>query len=112
MELAPFNIAVIVVQVGAIKTNIGEVALKSIIETNNSVYAPLIEYIKARAVALAKIRHRPKNFQKCWSISYPRQRYPKLFVSARESIRMPFYKLPVDLVDHLMSKVFGLDKLK
>lgn len=113
MELAPFNIAVIVVQVGAIKTNIGEVALKSIIETNNSVYAPLIEYIKARAVASQKDPTPAGEFSKVLVDKLSRAKIPKIIRIGKESIRMPFYKkLPVDLVDHLMSKVFGLDKLK
>ncbi len=113
MELAPFNIAVIVVQVGAIKSNIGEAAIKKIIETKNSVYAPLIEYIKARAVASQKNPTPAEEFSKMLVDKLSRAKIPKIIRIGKESKRMPFYKkLPVDLVDHLMSKAFGLDKLK
>jgi len=104
MELAPFNIAVIVVQVGAIK---------NIIETKNSVYAPLIEYIKARAVASQKDPTPADEFSKVLVDKLSRAKIPKIIRIGKESKRMPFYKkLPVDLVDRLMSKAFGLDKLK
>ncbi|MEE9912348.1 MAG: SDR family NAD(P)-dependent oxidoreductase [Deltaproteobacteria bacterium] len=113
MELAPFNIAVIVVQVGAIRSNIGETAIKNIIEAKKSVYAPLIEYIKARAVASQKDPTPAEEFSKALVDQLSRARIPKIIRIGKESIRMPFYKkLPVDLVDRLMSKAFGLDKLK
>lgn len=113
MELAPFNIAVTVVQVGAIKSNIGQAAIKNIVQTKDSVYAPLIEYIKARAVASQRNPTPAEEFSRVLVDKLSRAKIPKIIRIGKESIRMPFYKkLPVDLVDHLMSKAFGLDKLK
>jgi len=113
MELAPFNVAVVVVQVGAIKTNIGEAATKTIIETTHSVYAPLIEYIRARAVASQKDPTPAEEFSKVLVDKLSRAKIPPIIRIGKESIRFPLLKkLPVGLLDHMMSKEFGLDKLK
>ena len=92
MELAPFNIAVIVVQVGAIKSNIGEAATGSIIQKENSFYAPIIEYIKARAVASQKDPTPAGEFSKVLVDKLCRKKIPEFIRIGKESIRLPLLK--------------------
>ncbi|MDD5170449.1 MAG: SDR family NAD(P)-dependent oxidoreductase [Syntrophales bacterium] len=113
MELAPFGITVATVQPGAIKSHIGEAATKSIIQREDSVYWPLIGFIKARAVASQKSPTTAEDFSRVLVDKLFRTKIPKLIRIGKESIHLPLLKkLPVDLLDRLMSKNFGLDQLK
>jgi NAD(P)-dependent dehydrogenase (short-subunit alcohol dehydrogenase family) len=113
MELAPFGISVITVQPGAIKSSFGDAAAQKIGQYDKSVYAPIAGYIKARAAASQKNPTPAEEFSKMLVDKLSRPKIPKLIRIGNESVRLPLLtKLPVDMLDNMMSKVFGLNILK
>jgi NAD(P)-dependent dehydrogenase (short-subunit alcohol dehydrogenase family) len=112
-ELAPFGISVVTVQPGAIKSGFGNAAAKSIGLGKDSVYAPLARYVKARALSSQKDPTSAEEFSKVLIDKLFRQKIPKVIRIGRQSTRMPLLKkLPMDMLDNMMTKMFGLDKLK
>jgi short-subunit dehydrogenase len=113
MELAPFGISVVTVQPGAIKSSFGDAAAKNIGQCEDSVYAPLAGYIKARAVASQKEPTLAEEFSKMLIDKLFQKTIPKIIRLGKQSTRLPLLKkLPVDMLDKMMSKMFGLDRLK
>jgi len=113
VELAPFGISVVTVQPGAIKSSFGDVATKNIGQCENSVYAPLAGYVKARAVSSQKDPTLAEEFSKVLIDKLSQTKIPKIIRIGKQSTRLPLLKkLPVDMLDNMMSKTFGLDKLK
>jgi NAD(P)-dependent dehydrogenase (short-subunit alcohol dehydrogenase family) len=113
VELAPFGISVVTVQPGAIKSSFGDVATKNIGQCENSVYAPLAGYVKARAVSSQKDPTLAEEFSKVLIDKLFQTKIPKIIRIGKQSTRLPLLKkLPVDMLDNMMSKTFGLDKLK
>jgi NAD(P)-dependent dehydrogenase (short-subunit alcohol dehydrogenase family) len=113
MELAPFGIDVITVQPGAIKSGLGDAAVKKIVQSENSVYAPLAGYVKARATASQKDPTSAEEFSKALIDKLSQKKIPKIIRIGKQSMSLPFMKkLPVGMLDKMMSKTFGLDKLK
>jgi NAD(P)-dependent dehydrogenase (short-subunit alcohol dehydrogenase family) len=112
-ELAPFGISVVIVQPGAIKSGFGHAAAKSIGQCENSVYAPLAGYVKARALSSQKDPTSAEEFSKVLIDKLLRKKIPKIIRIGKQSTRLPLLKkLPMDMLDNMMSKTFGLDKLK
>lgn len=113
VELAPFGISVVTVQPGAIKSSFGDVATKNIGQCEKSVYAPLAGYVKARAVSSQKDPTLAEEFSKVLIDKLFQTKIPKIIRIGKQSTRLPLLKkLPVDMLDNMMSKTFGLDKLK
>jgi NAD(P)-dependent dehydrogenase (short-subunit alcohol dehydrogenase family) len=112
-ELAPFGIAVVTVQPGAIKSGFGNAAAKSAGLGENSVYAPLAGYVKARAVSSQKDPTPVEEFSKVLIDKLFQKKIPKVIRIGKQSVRLPLLKkLPLDMLDNKMTKMFGLDKLK
>ena len=112
-ELAPFGISVVTVQPGAIKSGFGRAAAKSIGQCEDSVYAPLAGYIKARAVSSQKDPTSAEEFSRVLIDKLFRARIPKVIRIGKQSMRLPLLKkLPMDMLDNMMTKTFGLDKLR
>lgn len=112
-ELAPFGISVVIVQPGAIKSGFGDAAAKNIGQCENSVYAPLAGYVKARAYSSQKDPTPVEEFSKVLIDKLFRKKIPKIIRIGKQSTRLPLLKkLPMDMLDNMMTKMFGLDKLK
>jgi short-subunit dehydrogenase len=113
VELAPFGIAVVTVQPGAIKSDFGAAAAKHIKLDDRSAYAPLAGDIKARAYTSQENPTSAEEFSRSLVDKLSRKKVPKIIRLGRESIRLPLLKkLPVNVVDYIVTKTFGLDKLK
>ncbi|PKN19915.1 MAG: short-chain dehydrogenase [Deltaproteobacteria bacterium HGW-Deltaproteobacteria-6] len=113
IELAPFGISVVTVQPGAIKSRFGEVAEGSIRLNENSVYAPLSGYVKARATASQKDPTTAEEFSQKLIDKLFLKSIPKIIRLGKQSASLPIVAaLPVNQFDNIMSKAFGLDKLK
>ena len=112
IELAPFGIAVVTVQPGAIKSKFGEAASNSIKLQENSVYAPVAGYIQERAISSQKNPTKAEEFSRKLVDSLFLKKIPKVIRLGRQSTQLPLVAaLPADQFDHLMSKTFGLKKL-
>lgn len=112
IELAPFGIAVVTVQPGAIKSKFGEAASNSIKLREDSVYAPVAVYIQERATSSQKNPTKAEEFSRKLVDSLFLKTIPKVIRLGRQSTQLPLVAaLPADQFDHLMSKTFGLKKL-
>ncbi len=112
IELAPFGIAVVTVQPGAIKSKFGEAASNSIKLREDSVYAPVAGYIQERATSSQKNPTTAEEFSRKLVDSLFLKTIPKVIRLGRQSTQLPLVAaLPADQFDHLMSKTFGLKKL-
>jgi short-subunit dehydrogenase len=113
VELAPFGIAVVTVQPGAIKSNFGAAAAKKIKLDDGSAYAPIAGDIRARAYTSQENPTPAEEFSRSLVDKLSRKRIPRIIRLGRESTRLPLLKkLPVNVVDYIVTKTFGLDKLK
>ncbi|MHB8137117.1 MAG: SDR family NAD(P)-dependent oxidoreductase [Smithellaceae bacterium] len=113
IELAPFGICVVTVQPGAIKSKFGEAAANSIKLGENSVYAPLSRCVEARAMSSQKDPTTAEEFSQKLVDKLFLKTIPKIIRLGRQSIRLPLVAaLPANPFDRLMSKTFGLNKLK
>lgn len=112
IELAPFGISVVTVQPGAIQSKFGEAAASSIKLREDSVYAPVAEYIQERAMSSQKNPTTAEEFSRKLVDSLFLKTIPKVIRLGRQSTQLPLVAaLPADQFDHLMSKTFGLKKL-
>ena len=112
IELAPFGISVVTVQPGAIQSKFGEAAASSIKLREDSVYAPVAEYIQERAMSSQKNPTTAEEFSRKLVDSLVLKTIPKVIRLGRQSTQLPLVAaLPADQFDHLMSKTFGLKKL-
>ena len=113
MELAPFGISVITVQPGAIKSGLGDAAAKTIRQCEDSAYTSLAGYVKARAYSSQNDPTLAEEFSQVLIDKLFRSKIPKLIRIGKQSMRLPLMKkLPVSMLDKIMMKKFGLDKLK
>ena len=113
MELAPFGVKVVTVQPGAIKSGFGEAAIKTVKLDPQSVYAPVADYIKIRAQASQEWPTSAEDFSRMLVDRLSRKNPPAIIRLVRESVRLPLLrKLPACLRDRILSRKFGLDKLK
>jgi len=113
MELAPFGISVITVQPGAIQSSLGDNAAKNVDKYADSVYAPVVDYIRRRAYASQKDSTSVVEFSKTLVDKLFQTKIPKLIRIGRQSTLLPLLvRLPGNVLDNMMSKTFGLNKLK
>lgn len=113
MELAPFGISVITVQPGRIQSGFGDAAAKKMGRWDRSFYAPVAEDISARAAISQEDAMPADMFSQKLVDRLLQKKIPKLIRIGKESTRLPLIKkLPVNLLDRIMIKKFGLEKLK
>jgi NAD(P)-dependent dehydrogenase (short-subunit alcohol dehydrogenase family) len=113
IELAPFGIQVITVQPGGIQSNFGSTAAKNIPHIKKSFYAPIARYIEARAYASQKNSTTAGEFAHILVEKLSKKNVPTLIRIGKSSTRLPFLaKLPFTVTDRMMSKNFGLNKIK
>ena len=114
MELAPFNIQVITVQPGAIQSKFGDNSLANVLQriSDESLYAPLKEAIKARAMASQDDPTPASEFAA--SLVAQLLNKPKAVIRiGNGSLGLPLLKrwLPVAILDKILSKKFNLPSL-
>ncbi|HQL00505.1 MAG TPA: SDR family oxidoreductase [Smithellaceae bacterium] len=113
IELAPFGIDVVTVQPGAIKSNFGKVAADSIRLPEESVYQPVAAYVAARAQASQKNPTPVEEFSKKLVNKLFGENIPKIIRLGKSSAQLPIIaNLPANQFDRIMSKGFGLNKLR
>ena len=113
IELAPFGIDVITVQPGAIKSDFGKAATGTIRLDRQSVYAPLSRYVEARAMSSQKDPTSAEEFASRLVDKLFLKKIPKVIRLGKSSTQLPLEaSLPAGSYDKMMSRMFGLDKLK
>lgn len=113
IELAPFGIDVITVQPGAIKSDFGKAATGTIRLDRQSVYAPLSRYVEARALSSQKDPTPAEEFSSKLVDKLFLKKIPKVIRLGKSSTQLPLVaSLPAGSFDKMMSRMFGLDKLK
>lgn len=115
MELAPFNIRVLTVQPGAIKSSFGETASKSVAGydcRDNSFYAPIADAIQQRAQSSQENPTSVEEFSEKL-VSEIMIGKKKVVRIGRMSTYIPIMAkwLPKSLLDKILSKKFSLNKL-
>ena len=115
VELRPFNVRVITVQPGAVKTNWGIVASKELgrFYRKSSRYAPLAEVIEQRAKTHLE---NPTSAEDVASaiVNTVHAGGNGVLRTGNESRKLPFLKwlLPQGLIDRILYRRFSLDKLE
>ncbi|WP_420591183.1 SDR family oxidoreductase [Bacterioplanoides sp.] len=114
MELAPFNVKVVTVQPGAIESKFGDNSLANLgnLIDEQSIYAPLKKSIQDRATASQDNPTPAKEFATELMAQLLSQ--PDAVIRIGNGSRaLPFIRrwIPVEWVDKLLSKKFGLDSL-
>ena len=114
MELAPFNVKVVTVQPGAIESKFGDNSLENMsnLIDEQSLYAPLKKSIQDRATASQDNPTPTKEFATELMAQLLSQ--PDAVIRIGNGSRaLPFIRrwIPIEWVDKLLSKKFGLDSL-
>ena len=113
MELAPFGVQVITIQPGGIKSNLSDNADKELNRFKKTPYGPIQDFIVTRAHISQKNATPAEVFAKKLVDKLVREKTPKFIRIGKDSIRLPLLaKLPRVFTDTLLSKMFGLDRLK
>ncbi len=113
IELAPFGIDVVTVQPGAVQSGFGKAAAASLHLPENSVYRPIASYVEARAYASQKDPTPVDEFSQKLIDKLFLKKIPKIIRLGKQSAKLPVVAaLPVDRFDQIMSRGFGLAKLK
>ena len=114
IELKPFNIKVVIVQPGTIKSQLGNVASKYLDKyRGESIYASISEYIEKRAM-YSQVNSTPaEEFARKLVKKLIRKNPPALVRIGKTSFKMPFLKkvLPRCILEKLIAKEFGLNKI-
>jgi len=113
MELAPFGITVVTVQPGGIKSNLSGNADKELARFRKTPYGPIQNFIVARANASQENATPAEDFAKKLVDKLERKKTPKFIRLGKDSTLLPFIaRFPRSLIDALLSKKFGLDRLR
>lgn len=113
MELAPFGITVVTVQPGGIKSNLADNADKELDRFQKTPYGPIQNFIVARANASQENATPAEVFAKELVDKLKRKKTPKFIRIGKDSTLLPLIaKFPRAFVDALLSKKFGLDRLR
>jgi short-subunit dehydrogenase len=114
MELAPFNIQVITVQPGGIKSNFGNRASSPLKKYHNpkSNYAFAAEYIDMRGM---DSQNNPTDVEEFASTVIKKvmlKKPPAIIRAGKLTFKMPMFKwlLPYSILDKMLKKRYGLDK--
>jgi len=115
MELAPFNIRVLTVQPGAIQSSFGDNSLAGVehLLTEDSAYRAVEDKIRERAVASQQNPTTANDFAKELLEHIDKGSGPVIRIG-NGSTALPAMKrwLPLRLLDRILGKKFGLDKIK
>ena len=112
MELAPFGVKVVTVQPGAIKSNFGATAGKDLERFRTTMYQPIFEYIQGRAYISQQNATPVETFAAILVAKLLRKNPAPVIRIGKESLLVPLLKkLPVKLLDRILSIKFGLTKL-
>mgnify|MGYP003625881225 CR=1 FL=1 len=114
LELAPFNIRVVTVQPGGVRSAFGDHAEAAIRLPEGSAYKPLEADIRARAQVGQKDATPAGEFAAHVTSSLLQDNPPAIIRGGKGSIKFPLLKklLPLRAFDSMVSKVFGLDKFR
>ena len=116
LELAPFGIKVITVQPGGVRSEFGKKAGKLVKEIfkENSLYQPIRSFIEQRAAASQENAMPAEEFARKLLDKILTDNPPPVVRLGSKSKLMPFLKwsLPVAGTDAILTKKFGLNKLK
>jgi NAD(P)-dependent dehydrogenase (short-subunit alcohol dehydrogenase family) len=112
MEVAPFGVRVVTVQPGAIQTSFGNTAARDLERFSASVYKPVLPNIIARARHSQKRPTTAEAFSRRLAKKLLGKNTPPVIRIGKESLFVPsLHLLPVRLLDWILTKRFGLDKL-
>jgi len=114
IELKPFNINVVAVQPGAIKSNFGINASKNLERYGkNSLYISIAGYIEKRAMVSQQNTTSAEEFAFRLIKKLLKPNPPGLIRIGKESFKLPLLKsiLPAKILESMISRRFGLDKL-
>ena len=115
MELAPFGIEVITVQPGAIQSSFGDNSLAGVSDLlkPDSLFKSVEDKIRERAVASQQNPTTAEAFAKEMLLRIQGSPAPELRIG-NGSTALPLMKswLPLRLLDRILSRKFGLDRLK
>jgi NAD(P)-dependent dehydrogenase (short-subunit alcohol dehydrogenase family) len=113
MELAPFGIAVVIVQPGAIASRMGENGAASVALPPDSQYGRIGAAVRSRAVSSQQNATPVGVMAKALTSALLGQTPPPVIRLGRLSFQLPFMRrwLPLSWLDHKLSSTFGLDKL-
>lgn len=113
MELAPFGITVVTVQPGGIKSNLSINADKELERFKKTPYGPIQNFIVARANASQENATPAETFAKELVDKLVLGKTPKFIRLGKDSTLLPLIaKLSRAFTDALLSKKFGLDRLR
>jgi len=116
MELAPFNIKVIIVQPGAIQSNLGNTSKRSVSRNINadSLYRSILDSINKRADYSQQNPTPTTVFAKQLIAELKKENPKKIIRLGKGGFSLPFLKrwIPDSVLDKIMIKKFGLNKLK
>jgi len=112
LELAPFGIEVITVQPGAVTSSLGQTGTHHIALPAGSLFAPLAQNIRARAVASQEGAMATRDFARQVASALLAESAPVVVRRGPQSFRFPFLKrwLPVRVLDRRLRATFGLDR--
>ena len=115
MELSPFNIKVMVVQPGSIKSNFGEASMERarINFSDDSWYKSLESSILRRANGSQIVSTPTRVFAKKIVSLVKNKKIPPYLLIGKKSISLPLFKkiLPTKIFDSILRKKFGLNSL-
>ncbi len=114
MELTPFGIKVIMVQPGAISSNVGETASKNMSLPADSIYASLADALQRRAQISQQGAMPAHAFARQVASALLADDVSPVLRGGPHSFRLPFLKrwLPTRTLDRKMSHLFGLGTLR
>src|SRR5208337_594504 len=113
MELTPFGITVVTVQPGGIKSNLSDNAGQNIERFKKSFYGPIQSFIVSRANASQENATPVEDFAKKLVDQLVKKKTPVFIRLGKGSRLLPFIaRFPRVLIDTLLGKKFGLDRLR
>ena len=114
MELAPFGIALVMVQPGGIRSAFGDSAEGAIRLPEDSLYRPVEAGLRARAQAGQQGATPAEEFVKPVIDKLLSDSPPPVIRGGKNSVRLPLMKklLPLKAFDRALVKTFGLDRFK
>jgi NAD(P)-dependent dehydrogenase (short-subunit alcohol dehydrogenase family) len=114
MELAPFDIHVVSIQPGGVRSSFGQHAEEAIRLPEHSLYRPVEAGIRARAQAGQQGATPAEEFVVPVVEALLQKTPPRVIRGGANSMRLPLLKrwLPASLFDSKMTQMFGLDRLR
>ncbi len=114
VELAPLGIDVITLQPGGVESKFGDTATDSIKVKPDSLYNSMREFLNKRAQAGQVGAISAATFATRAIDAIVSEQPPAIFRLGPNSTKLPLFRwlLPTQMVDSIMSKKFGLNKLK